>query len=100
MSADDFDIDSLAAYLHLTPQQVARLADRGKLPGRKVTRFDADVQVFAVVEPRAQVTYWRLRFEKRAGRWTIVERQDAGFLKRIKGIGEKTAKRIILELKG
>lgn len=33
---EDFDIDSLAAYLHLTPQQVMRLADRGKVPGRKV----------------------------------------------------------------
>jgi len=32
----DFDINSLAAYLHLGPQQVGRLADRGKLPGRKV----------------------------------------------------------------
>ncbi len=32
----DFGIESLARYLHLTPQQVARLADRGKLPGRKV----------------------------------------------------------------
>jgi len=29
-----------------------------------------------------------------------VERQDAAFFKRIKGIGEKTAKRLILELKG
>ncbi len=36
MSTEDFDIDSLATYLHLTPQQVSRLADRGKLPGRKV----------------------------------------------------------------
>lgn len=36
MSAEDFGIESLAAYLHLAPQQVARLADRGKLPGRKV----------------------------------------------------------------
>jgi excisionase family DNA binding protein len=36
VSLEDFDIDSLAAYLHLTPQQVMRLADRGKLPGRKV----------------------------------------------------------------
>jgi PTS system nitrogen regulatory IIA component len=36
VAADDFDIESLAAYLHLTPQQVTRLADRAKLPGRKV----------------------------------------------------------------
>jgi len=36
MASQDFDVDSLAAYLHLTPQQVARMADRGKLPGRKV----------------------------------------------------------------
>jgi PTS system nitrogen regulatory IIA component len=36
MSAEHFGIESLAAYLHLAPQQVARLADRGKLPGRKV----------------------------------------------------------------
>jgi PTS system nitrogen regulatory IIA component len=36
MADDDFDIERLAAYLHLNPAQVARLADRGKLPGRKV----------------------------------------------------------------
>ncbi len=36
MPSGDFGIRSLAAYLHLTPQQVTRLADRGKLPGRKV----------------------------------------------------------------
>jgi PTS system nitrogen regulatory IIA component len=32
----DFDIISLAAYLHLTPGQVQRMADRGRLPGRKI----------------------------------------------------------------
>jgi len=31
-----FTVETLAAFLHLTPQQVSRLADRGKLPGRKV----------------------------------------------------------------
>ena len=36
MSSEDFGIDSLAAYLHLSPLQVTRLADRGKIPGRKV----------------------------------------------------------------
>jgi PTS system nitrogen regulatory IIA component len=36
MAGEDFDVDSLATYLHLTPPQVAKLADRGKLPGRRV----------------------------------------------------------------
>ena len=36
MAEDDFGIESLAAYLHLDPAQVVRLAERGKLPGRKV----------------------------------------------------------------
>jgi PTS system nitrogen regulatory IIA component len=50
MPQEDFDIDSLAVYLHLTPQQVTRLADRGKLPGRKVAnqwRFS-----------RAEIHHW------------------------------------------
>jgi len=37
MAGRDFSIRDLARYLHLTPQQVCRLADRGKLPGRKVS---------------------------------------------------------------
>ncbi len=56
MPADDFDMESLAAYLHLAPQQVARLADRGKLPGRKVAgqwRFS-----------RAEINHW---LEERIG---------------------------------
>lgn len=36
MAAEDFDIDSLAEYLHLDPAQIARLVDRGKLPARRV----------------------------------------------------------------
>ncbi|MBN1394244.1 MAG: PTS sugar transporter subunit IIA [Pirellulales bacterium] len=33
----DFDVEGLARYLHLSPQQVVKLAERGKLPGRKVS---------------------------------------------------------------
>jgi nitrogen PTS system EIIA component len=36
MPHGDFDLTSLARYLHLTPPQVVKLAERGKLPGRKV----------------------------------------------------------------
>jgi nitrogen PTS system EIIA component len=32
----DFDVPSLARYLHTTPEQVEKLASRGKLPGRRV----------------------------------------------------------------
>lgn len=56
MPTRDFDIDSLARYLHLSPQQVARLADRGKIPGRKVAgqwRFS-----------RAEIHHW---LEQRIG---------------------------------
>jgi len=37
MPYGDFDVTSLARYLHLSPQQVVKLAERGKLPGRKVS---------------------------------------------------------------
>lgn len=50
MPTEDFGIESLAVYLHLSPQQVTRLADRGKLPGRKVAgewRFS-----------RAEIHHW------------------------------------------
>ncbi len=36
MVLEDFDIMSLASHLHLTPEQVRKMADRGKLPGRRV----------------------------------------------------------------
>jgi nitrogen PTS system EIIA component len=34
--AEDFDIDGLAAYLHLDPVAVRKMAERGKIPGRRV----------------------------------------------------------------
>lgn len=37
MAEDDFDIDALAAYLHLSPVQVSRLVERGRLPARRVS---------------------------------------------------------------
>ena len=37
MPYGDFNLHGLACYLDLTPQQVAKLADRGHLPGRKVS---------------------------------------------------------------
>ena len=36
MPHGDFDVSGLARYLHLAPEQVVRLAERGKMPGRKV----------------------------------------------------------------
>jgi PTS system nitrogen regulatory IIA component len=37
MADDDFDVASLATYLHMMPAQVLRLAERGKLPARRVS---------------------------------------------------------------
>jgi PTS system nitrogen regulatory IIA component len=37
MAATDFDIVALAEYLHLRPEQVAKMADRGQLPGRRIS---------------------------------------------------------------
>jgi PTS system nitrogen regulatory IIA component len=36
MPYGDFEVETLAHYLHLTPQQIVKLAERGNLPGRKV----------------------------------------------------------------
>ncbi|MCA9132803.1 MAG: PTS sugar transporter subunit IIA [Planctomycetales bacterium] len=54
MAPKDLDIDQLATYLHLTPPQVQRLADRGQLPGRRITgawRF-SEAEVHAWLEAR------------------------------------------------
>jgi PTS system nitrogen regulatory IIA component len=36
MAQEDFDIERLAAYLHMMPADVSKLAERGKLPGRRI----------------------------------------------------------------
>lgn len=56
MSAADFDLDSLARYLHVTPAQVQKMAERGTLPGRKVGG--------AWKFPQAEIHHW---LEERIG---------------------------------
>jgi PTS system nitrogen regulatory IIA component len=73
MAARDFSIRDLATYLHLTPQQVCRLADRGKLPGRKVSgewRF-----------PHQEIHHW---LEKRIGL------SDEGELVEVEGVLDRS----------
>jgi nitrogen PTS system EIIA component len=36
MLHSDFDVPGLARYLHISPEQVEKMAQRGKLPGRRV----------------------------------------------------------------
>jgi PTS system nitrogen regulatory IIA component len=36
MPAADFDVESLASYLHVTAAQVAKMAERGTVPARKI----------------------------------------------------------------
>lgn len=36
MAEEDFDIAALAAYLHMLPAQISKLANRGKIPARRV----------------------------------------------------------------
>lgn len=33
---EDFDVSQLAAYLHLTPEQVLKMVERDRIPGRRV----------------------------------------------------------------
>jgi len=50
MAQDDFDVAGLANYLHMMPADVTKLANRGKLPGRRV----AGQWRFA----RAEIHHW------------------------------------------
>ena len=36
MANKDFDIDSLAEFLHITPAEVRKMAERGKVPAKKI----------------------------------------------------------------
>jgi nitrogen PTS system EIIA component len=50
MAEEDFDVAALASYLHMLPAQIIKLADRGKLPARRV---GGDWQF-----SRAEVHHW------------------------------------------
>src|SRR5689334_11032047 len=56
MVTADFDLDSLARYLHVTPAQVQKMAERGTLPGRRVGG--------AWKFPQAEIHHW---LEERIG---------------------------------
>lgn len=70
----DFDTDSLARYLHVTPVQVQKLAERGSVPGRKIAgqwRFS-----------RGEIHHW---LEERIGAG------DVSDLQRVQGILDQAA---------
>jgi PTS system nitrogen regulatory IIA component len=55
---ETFTLEQVAVYLHLTPAQTLRLAERGRLPGRKVSgewRFTGD-QIHEWLEERLGVS--------------------------------------------
>jgi PTS system nitrogen regulatory IIA component len=56
MASADFDLDGLARYLHITPAQVQKMAERSTLPGRKVGG--------AWKFPQAEIHHW---LEERIG---------------------------------
>lgn len=74
MSSQDLDVNELATFLHLTPAQVSKLADRGKLPGRRIAsqwRF-SQAEVHAWLEQRigASTSEELLQFQSVVDRWS------------------------------
>ena len=74
MASSDLNIDELAAYLHLTPPQVQRMADRGKLPGRKLAgqwRFsEAEVHAWLEQQIGASDQEGLVKVQADVDRWT------------------------------
>jgi PTS system nitrogen regulatory IIA component len=70
---ETFTLEQVAVYLHLTPAQTLRLAERGRLPGRKVSgewRFTDD-QIHEWLEERLGVS----AVEELAGVEAVLERR-------------------------
>lgn len=74
MSDDDFDLNTLADFLHLEVGKVTRMAERGKLPGRRV----GGVWRFA----RPEIHHW---LESRIG---LIDEDE---LQQVEGALERTA---------
>ena len=68
MTHEDYDEQSLATFLHLTPDQVRKMANRGKLPGRRI----GDQWRFSQME----IHEW---FEERIG---ISDQQELGHVEK------------------
>src|SRR6188768_337065 len=74
MPQTDFEPDTLARYLHISPQQVLKMAERGSVPGRKIGgqwRFS-----------RAEIHHW---LEERIGA------ADDADLAHVQGLLDKAA---------
>jgi len=74
MPQTDFEPDTLARYLHISPQQVLKMAERGSVPGRKISgewRFS-----------QAEIHHW---LEERIGAADIAD------LAHVQGLLDKAA---------
>lgn len=74
MASKEFDVDQLAAYLHMTPDKVVKFASQGKLPGRRIGgewRF-----------PESDIHHW---IEEKIGA------SDPGELSKMEDILDRTA---------
>jgi hypothetical protein len=49
-------------------------------PPAGADRFNVDVQVFVVAEPRGRIAYWRLAVARRGDLWAIVDRSETGLV--------------------
>ncbi|MBX3423004.1 MAG: PTS sugar transporter subunit IIA [Pirellulaceae bacterium] len=83
MSSTDLDVQQLAAFLHLTPDQVSKMVDRGQLPGRRVAgqwRFsEAEVNAWLEQQISASGADELNKVQQVVDRWTA-RCSDAGEL--------------------
>jgi PTS system nitrogen regulatory IIA component len=74
MSSQDLDVNELAAFLQMTPSQVSKMADRGKLPGRRIAgqwRFaQADVHGWLEQRIAASSSDELLQVQEVVDRWS------------------------------